>query len=90
MLSPGAQMNAANVRPKILSATTNVLILLCIMYALTYIDRNNVSTASFVFKEDLHLTNTEVAWSFPRLPIHILFFKLLEVGSATASVRAWL
>src|SRR5437762_75720 len=33
-----------------LKATTKVLILLCVMYALNYIARNNVSTAASVFK----------------------------------------
>src|ERR1700722_6763910 len=77
MLSPGAQVSAASLRPKILSATTNVLILLCIMYALTYIDRNNVSTASFVFKEDLHLTNTQVGLVFSAFAYPYLIFQIV-------------
>src|SRR3984893_10559167 len=77
MLSPGAQVSAASSRPKILSATTNVLILLCIMYALTYIGRNNVSTASFVFKEDLHLTNTQVGLVFSAFAYPYLIFQIV-------------
>jgi MFS family permease len=64
-------------RPKIFSATTNVLILLCIMYALTYIDRNNVSTAAFVFKEDLHLSNTQVGLVFSAFAYPYLFFQIV-------------
>jgi sugar phosphate permease len=64
-------------RPKIFSATTNVLILLCIMYALTYIDRNNVSTAAFVFKQDLHLTNTQVGLVFSAFAYPYLIFQIV-------------
>jgi sugar phosphate permease len=70
-------MSGANLRPKIFSATTNVLILLCIMYALTYIDRNNVSTAAFVFKEDLHLTNTQVGLVFSAFAYPYLIFQIV-------------
>jgi MFS family permease len=66
-----------NLRPKIFSASTNVLILLCIMYALTYIDRNNVSTAAFVFKEDLHLSNTQVGLVFSAFAYPYLFFQIV-------------
>jgi MFS family permease len=51
-------------RTTLLSATTVVLILLCLMYSITYVDRVNVSTASLVFKEDLHLNNAEVGLVF--------------------------
>lgn len=64
-------------RPKIFSATTNVLILLCSMYALTYIDRNNVSTAAFVFKQDLHLTNTQVGLVFSAFAYPYLIFQIV-------------
>jgi sugar phosphate permease len=70
-------MSGANLRPKIFSATTNVLILLCIMYALTYIDRNNVSTAAFVFKQDLHLTNTQVGLVFSAFAYPYLIFQIV-------------
>jgi MFS family permease len=46
------------------SATTVVLVLLCLMYGITYIDRVNVSTAALVFKQDLHLTNAQVGLIF--------------------------
>jgi sugar phosphate permease len=71
------QVSAGSLRSKIFSATTNVLILLCIMYALTYIDRNNVSTASFVFKEDLHLTNTQVGLVFSAFAYPYLIFQIV-------------
>jgi MFS family permease len=54
-----------------------VLWLLCLMYAITYIDRVNVSTASPVFQRELHLTNMQVglvfsAFAYPYLVIQIL------------------
>ena len=70
-------MSRANLRPTFFSATTKVLILLCIMYALTYIDRNNVSTAAFVFKQDLHLTNTQVGLVFSAFAYPYLIFQIV-------------
>src|SRR5690348_4960913 len=40
-------------------ATSTVLLLLCLMYAITYVDRVNISTAAIVFKGELHLTNAD-------------------------------
>ncbi len=64
-------------RSRRLSSTTTVLILLCVMYAITYIDRVNVSTAASVFKKDLHLTNAQVglvfsAFAYPYLILQII------------------
>ncbi len=47
------------------------------MYALTYIDRNNVSTAAFVFKQDLHLTNTQVGLVFSAFAYPYLIFQIV-------------
>jgi MFS family permease len=47
------------------------------MYALTYIDRNNVSTAAFVFKQDLHLTNTQVGLVFSAFAYSYLIFQIV-------------
>jgi MFS family permease len=73
----GLSGSGINLRPKLFSATTNVLILLCFMYALTYIDRNNVSTAAFVFKQDLHLTNTQVGLVFSAFAYPYLIFQIV-------------
>jgi sugar phosphate permease len=48
-----------------------------VMYAITYIDRVNVSTAASVFKKDLHLTNAQVglvfsAFAYPYLILQII------------------
>ncbi len=55
---------AVKMRNGLFSATTIVLILLCLMYGITYVDRVNVSTAALVFKQDLHLTNAQVGLVF--------------------------
>jgi len=47
------------------------------MYGLTYIDRNNVSTAAFVFKQDLHLTNTQVGLVFSAFAYPYLIFQIV-------------
>src|SRR6202158_6148592 len=67
----------AAIRSRRLSSTTTVLVLLCVMYAITYIDRVNVSTAASVFKKDLHLTNAQVglvfsAFAYPYLILQII------------------
>ena len=40
-------------------ATSTVLLLLCLMYGITYIDRVNISTAAIVFKGELGLSNAD-------------------------------
>ena len=59
------------------TATTNVLCLICAMYALTYIDRNNVSTAASVFTRDLKLTNTQVGLVFSGFAYPYLVFQII-------------
>src|SRR2546430_17271789 len=59
------------------SATTKVLILICFMYGITYIDRVNVSTAASVFKQDLHLKNAKVGLVFSELANLYLFFQIV-------------
>jgi hypothetical protein len=39
-----AKLKAAPMSAKVFSASTIVLFLICLMYGITYIDRNNVST----------------------------------------------
>jgi MFS family permease len=51
-------------RKRAFSATSTTLLLICLMYAITYIDRVNVSTAALVFKKDLNLSNAQVGLVF--------------------------
>ena len=81
-----------------LSTTTKVLILICLMYGITYIDRVNVSTAASVFKQDLHLTNAQVGLVFSAFAYPYLFFQIIggwvsdRFGARltlTVSARIW-
>jgi MFS family permease len=63
--------------PKRFPATTVVLVLICLMYGITYIDRVNVSTASSVFKQDLHLSNTQVGLVFSAFAYPYLIFQII-------------
>ena len=53
-----------------------VLFLLCLMYGITYIDRVNVSTAAAAFRQELHLSNTEVGFVFSAFAYPYLFFQI--------------
>jgi MFS family permease len=70
----GSGARAVGVRSGFPFATTIVLVLLCLMYGITYIDRVNVSTASLVFKRDLHLTNAQVGLVFSAFAYPYVFF----------------
>jgi MFS family permease len=59
-----------------LRPTTIVLTLLCLMYGITYIDRVNVSTAAAVFRQELHLTNTQVGFVFSAFAYPYLLFQI--------------
>lgn len=59
-----------------LPATTGVLILICLMYLITYIDRMNVSTAATVFRQELHLSSTQVGFVFSAFAYPYLFFQI--------------
>src|ERR1700675_2238378 len=63
--------------PKHFPATTVFLVLICLMYGITYIDRVNVSTASSVFKQDLHLSNTQVGLVFSAFAYPYLIFQIV-------------
>src|SRR5208282_2521542 len=72
-----ADATPAPVTPRIFSATRNVLILICLMYGITYIDRVNVSTASSIFKLELHLNNTQVGEVFSAFAYPYRLFQIL-------------
>ena len=61
---PSAQRSDA--RTGLLSASNIVLFMVCLMYALTYIDRINVNTASLVFAlpKELNLDAKHLGWVF--------------------------
>ncbi len=71
-----SQTNPPAVRSTVFSASTVVLFLICLMYGITYIDRVNVSTAASVFKQELHLSNTEVGLVFSAFAYPYLIFQI--------------
>jgi MFS family permease len=59
------------------AATKTVLGLICIMYAITYIDRVNVSTAAPIFQKELHFNSLQAglvfsAFAYPYLLLQIV------------------
>ena len=59
------------------SATKTVLGLICVMYAITYIDRVNVSTAASVFQKELHFTSVQVGLVFSAFAYPYLIFQII-------------
>jgi len=59
-----------------LRATTIVLILLCLMYLITYLDRVNVSSAAEGFGSDFHLSKTQIGLVFSAFAYPYLLFQI--------------
>jgi MFS family permease len=68
MATPSMKSQAGGETPGVLQrvfSTPNlVLLMVCVMYALTYIDRINVNTAGPVLQKDLHLDASQLGWVF--------------------------
>jgi MFS family permease len=58
-------------------ATSTVLILLCLMYMITYIDRVNISTAAGVFRDELHLSATDYGKIFAAFGYTYAIFQII-------------
>lgn len=58
-------------------ATTRVLLLLCAMYLITYVDRVNVSTAASQFGAQLGLSHTQVGFVFSAFAYPYLIFQII-------------
>src|SRR5258708_10720257 len=72
-----ANPKVATMSAKALSASTIVLSLMCVMYGITYIDRNNVSTVASIFERDLHLTNTQIGLVYSAFAYPYLIFQII-------------
>ncbi|WP_133646554.1 MFS transporter [Paraburkholderia flava] len=59
------------------SATSIVLVMLCIMYFITYLDRVNVSTAAAGFGKEFSLSHTEVGLVFSAFAYPYLVFQII-------------
>src|SRR5260370_16882329 len=59
------------------SVPNQVLLLLCLMYMLFYVDRVNISTAAPLLKSDLGLSNTALGFVFSAFPSPYPLFQLI-------------
>ena len=59
------------------TASGTVLLLLCVMYFITYVDRVNVSTASIAFQQELGLSQTQIGVVFSAFGYPYLVFQVL-------------
>lgn len=64
-------------RYRLTSASSIVLIMLCIMYFITYLDRVNVSTAAAGFGKEFQLSHTEVGLVFSAFAYPYLLFQII-------------
>jgi MFS family permease len=60
-----------------LSASNTVLLILCLMYLILYVDRVNISTAAPLIKADLGLSNTELGLAFSAFAYPYALFQLI-------------
>ncbi|TDG05814.1 MFS transporter [Paraburkholderia guartelaensis] len=64
-------------RYRLTSASSIVLIMLCVMYFITYLDRVNVSTAAAGFGKEFQLSHTEVGLVFSAFAYPYLLFQII-------------
>ena len=64
---------------KRLRVTNVVLLMLCIMYFITYLDRTNVSTAAAGFAKDFGLDKAEIGLVFSAFAYPYLVFQIIGV-----------
>jgi MFS family permease len=62
---------------KRIGAPTSVLLLLCLMYFITYVDRVNVGTAAPFIKDELKLSNTELGLVFSAFAYPYALFQIV-------------
>jgi len=60
-----------------LQVSGRVLLLLCLMYLILYVDRVNISTAAPLIKADLKLSNTELGLAFSAFAYPYALFQLV-------------
>src|SRR5260370_34845100 len=63
------------------SVPNQVLLLLCLMYMLFYVDRGNISTAAPLIKSDLGLSNTALGFVFSAFAYPYALFRLIARGA---------
>jgi MFS family permease len=58
-------------------ATSIVLLLLCLMYLITYVDRVNISTAAIAFRTELGISATDYGYVFSAFSISYALFQIV-------------
>src|ERR1700727_3059446 len=64
-------------RFRVTSASSIVLVMLCIMYFITYLDRVNVSTAAAGFSKEFDLSKTQIGLVFSAFAYPYLVFQII-------------
>jgi MFS family permease len=59
------------------STSNTVLLIICLMYLILYMDRVNISTAAPLIKADLKLSNTELGLAFSAFAYPYALFQLI-------------
>src|SRR5215475_11400830 len=59
------------------SVSNSVLLIICLMYLILYVDRVNISTAAPLIKADLDLTNTQFGLAFSAFAYAYALFQLI-------------
>ena len=60
-----------------LGASNRILLLLCLLYMILYIDRVNISTAAPLIKSNLGLSNTQLGLAFSAFAYPYALFQLI-------------
>ena len=91
MNKPLATMNTGKNSQSLLPTKTprNVLILLCLLYLLLYIDRVNIGILAPLIRADLGLSNTQMGLVFSAFSIPYAFFQLFGDGLQIVLVHVW-
>lgn len=85
MLKPAFRLDATAARPRARPSLRTafvgrvrgkVLLLLCLLYFITYVDRVNISTAAPYIKEELGLSNTQLGLALSAFALPYAFFQI--------------
>jgi MFS family permease len=60
-----------------LSVSNTVLLIICLMYLILYVDRVNISTAAPLIKAELNLSNTQLGFAFSAFAFPYALFQLI-------------
>ncbi len=72
-----------------LSVSNTVLLIICLMYLILYVDRVNISTAAPLIKAELDLSNTQLGLAFSAFAYPYALFQLIggEIRCTSDALR---